>query len=335
VTVRPVFADPARRHKAMRRLTFATIFWAMSFPTMKALVLAQHQLLPDAGSWFLTSLGVFYRFSCAGFLLLILIARQLHTISRRELEQGLVLAGFGGLGILFQMDGLSYTSASTSAFLTQSYCIFIPLWFALLTRRLPALKPGICIALVVAGVWVLAGLDIHDLKLGRGELETLIGSLLFTGQIITLENHRYTGNRPLPLSTVMFLTMAILCLPFVWATAPGAAACLHAFASPAAASFLTVLVIFCTLGGYLLMNHWQPFVSSTEAGLIYCLEPVLASLLALFIPYWLSRWAAIDYPNEHLTSQLLLGGGLITAANILLQSPWLEARSRLPIVEPG
>ena len=37
-----------------------------------------------------------------------------------------------------------------------------------------------------------------------------------------------------------------------------------------------------------------------------------------------SVWAGINYPDETLTAKLLLGGGLITAANILLQSRWLE-----------
>lgn len=311
----------------MRVLTFCTVLWAMSFPVMKALALAQQQLLPGADSRFLTSLGVMYRFGLAGLVLLLLNARHLRRFSRREIEQGLLLAGFGGLGIWFQMDGLSYTPASTSAFLTQSYCIFIPLWLALVNHRFPQPKQCVCILLVVCGVWVLANLDLHTLKLGRGELETLIASLMFTGQILTLEHRRYTGNQPMFFSTVMFLAMALLCAPMVWATAPAAADCLRAYASPATTACMAVLVIFCTLGAYTLMNRWQPFVSSTEAGLIYCLEPVLASLLALFLPLWISHWAALDYPNESLTFRLLLGGGLITAANALLQSPWLEPKS--------
>jgi drug/metabolite transporter (DMT)-like permease len=308
----------------MRWLTSATIFWALSFPTMKALVLAQQQLLPGAGTWFLTSLSILCRFGCAGLLMLLFTAPRIGTLTRREAEQGLVLAGFGGLGILFQMDGLAYTPASTSAFLTQSYCIFIPLWLALVRHRFPAVKPGVCILLVAGGVAGLAGLNVHSLKLGRGELETLLAALLFTGQIITLEHPRYAGNRPALLSTVMFAAMAGLCVPVLGATAPSAAACLRVFSTPATVGFLAVLVVFCTLGAYTLMNRWQPFVSSTEAGLIYCLEPVLASLLALFLPFWLSRWTGIGYVNEHLTLRLLVGGGLITTANILLQSPWKE-----------
>jgi hypothetical protein len=41
--------------------------------------------------------------------------------------------------------------------------------------------------------------------------------------------------------------------------------------------------------------------------------------MALFLPSWFSIWAAIDYPNETATWTLLVGGGLITVANVLLQ----------------
>jgi drug/metabolite transporter (DMT)-like permease len=111
----------------------------------------------------------------------------------------------------------------------------------------------------------------------------------------------------------------VLCVPFVLLTAPHAAACVQAYASSAACSFLATLVVVCTLGAYLLMNYWQPRVSATEAGLIYCVEPVLASALALFLPAWISVWANLSYANETLTARLLIGGGLITVANVLLQ----------------
>jgi len=91
-------------------------------------------------------------------------------------------------------------------------------------------------------------------------------------------------------------------------------------------AWLVVLVVFCTVIAYTLMNRWQRHVSATEAGLIYCIEPVIASVLALFLPGWLSHWSDINYANEQLTLRLLLGGGLITVANVLLQSRWLEPR---------
>ena len=300
-------------------LLLATTFWASSFPLMKSLALEQQKLLPDVSTWFFTSLGVMYRFGAAGILLALFLRSRLLKISRLELEQGIGLAIFGVGGILFQMDGLAYTAASTSAFLTQCYVVFIPVWVAIVHRKRPAPKVIVSIVLVMIGLAILAGLDFNSLKLGRGETETLIASLLFAGQILWLERPRYAANDPLRFSFVMFMLMALLCVPGVWLTAPSLADCWQAYSSPATWSFLATLVVVCTLGGYLFMNRWQRDVTATEAGLIYCVEPVLTSVLALFLPAWISVWANINYGNETLTAHLLIGGGLVTAANLLLQ----------------
>ncbi len=322
-------SDLSERSKGRAMLILATPCWALSFPVMKALTLEQQRLLPGAGTWFLTALGVMIRFGAAGLLLLPLWWRSGGKFSRREIEQGILLAVFGGGGIALQMDGLAYIAASTSAFLTQGYTVFIPLWVLLTTRRWPSPKIFLSIALVVSGASVLAGLNWHAMRLGRGEMETIMASLLFTAQILVLESPRYVANRPLPFSIVMFLMMAALSAPLVWAMAPGAAACAHAYASFSAFGFMAVLVLVCTLAGYGIMNCWQRSVSATEAGLIYCLEPVWASVMALFLPACFSVWAGINYPNEHLTSRLILGGALVTGANLLLQSPWLEPKRGL------
>jgi drug/metabolite transporter (DMT)-like permease len=315
-----------QRRKAVRILVLCTVLWGLSFPTMKALTQTQQNILPHADSWFLTSLGVMYRFGFAGIVLAAIYLRQLKNTTRGEIEQGIVLAVFGGGGILFQNDGLAYTDASISAFLTQAYCLFIPLWVAMVGCRRPSLKIFLSTVLVLAGVAALARLNFHSLKLGRGELETLIASLLFAGQILCLEQPRYAANRPVNFSTVMFFGMALLCVPLVLATAPDAAACLRVYASLPACGFLALLIVFCTLMSYLMMNCWQKFVTATEAGVIYSIEPVIASLLALFLPAIFSSWAGIHYANEELTARLFIGGGLITAANVLLQSKWLEAK---------
>lgn len=300
-------------------LLAATMCWALSFPTMKALGLEQQKLLPAASTWFLTWLGVMYRFGAAALLLGLFLGPGLRQITRSELEQGAGLALFGAGGILFQMDGLAYTKASTSAFLTQCYVVFIPLWFALTHRRRPPGRVSLGVFLVLVGMAILSGLDLRALKLGRGETETFIASLLFTGQILWLERPRYAGNAPLRFSFVMFAGMAGLCAPGVWLTATSFGDWTRAYASAPALAFLGVLVLGCTLGGYLLMNRWQRDVTATEAGLIYCVEPVLTSVLTLFLPAWISGWCDLGYPNETLTLRLLGGGGLITLANLLVQ----------------
>jgi drug/metabolite transporter (DMT)-like permease len=118
----------------------------------------------------------------------------------------------------------------------------------------------------------------------------------------------------------------VFTLPVVAATAPGVAVCFRLYASIPAGAIMAVFVLLCTLGGFLLMNRWQRHVAATEAGLIYCAEPVFASVMVLFLPGWFSCWTGLNYPNEQLTARLLIGGGLITAATALLQSRWMESQ---------
>ncbi len=310
--------DRALRLKATSMLVLSTALWSLSFPLMKTMSLAQQALLPGGNSWFTSSLCVVYRFGAAAVLMGFWAAPSLRGLTRSECWQGVGLGLFGSAGILFQMDGLAYTAASTSAFLTQCYCLIIPLWLAAWERRRPSPVVIVCCLLVLAGVAILSDLDWQEFRLGRGEIETLIGSVLFTGQILWLQRPQYAGNAVSRFSLVMFVVMTLAALPVAVGTTRQAADWLHAYSTGPLVGFLAVLVILCTLGGYLLMNRWQPHVSATQAGLVYCSEPVFVSLLVLFLPVWLARWTGVDYPNELVTWRLLTGGGLITLANVVL-----------------
>ena len=313
------------RRKALQMLLLCTAFWSLSFPVMKALTLHQEKILPEAGSWFISSLCVMLRFLLAGIVLLLFSTAKIKTVTRLEIEQGLWLGLFVALGTCLQMDGLAYIPASTAAFLTQLYVVFIPLWLAVSHRRFPTMKILACSTLVLIGMALLVNLNPLAVRLGRGELETVAASVMYTAQILCIENPKYAANRPQSFTTVMLLAMGVFTVPIVMATAPGLQESIRIYSSVPAVGLLAILVLVCSIAPFLLMNRFQRDVQATEAGLVYCAEPVLTSLLALFLPAWLSQLAAVDYPNEHLTARLLAGGALVTAANVLLQSRWLEA----------
>jgi drug/metabolite transporter (DMT)-like permease len=300
-------------------LVLANVFWGLSFPLIKALAFEHGRLLPGSGSWFITACMIAPRFVLAAALLALFRRDALGGMSRLELRQGAGLASFAVLGMVFQNDGLQYTSASTSAFLTQIYAILIPLWLALRLRRLPPAVVWISCALVLAGVAVLARLDLRNLHLGRGEIETLISSLFFMGQILLLDRACFAANRPLPVTFVMFVVEAAASLVMLAFTAPHPGEITVLFSSLPWLGFTAALTIFCTVGAFTIMNTWQPKITATEAGLVYCLEPVFASCLALFLPGLFARWTGFEYANETVTVNLLVGGGLITAANLLVQ----------------
>jgi drug/metabolite transporter (DMT)-like permease len=307
------------RSKAVVRLLLATAAWGLSFPLFKMLFALQETAEPLADSLFLSSHAIALRSLVAGIVLTIFMPRLWRGLTRLEWEQGVALGFFGGLGLICQADGLGHTSASTSAFLTQTYCILLPAWACLRLRQWPSLRIAACIVLVTVGIVLLSGFNLKTFSLGRGETETLVSAIFFAVQILLLEAGRYRANRMMSVSVVMFFGFALCAAPVALVTAPTAAALASIYTHPAAWAIMGIIILVCTLYAYLTMNVWQPHVSATEAGLIYSLEPVAAAFYALFLPAWMSQWCGVVYANEQLTRNLLIGGALITIANILLQ----------------
>ena len=299
-------------------LILARALWAVSFPLVKVLHLEQAARMPGVSTWFLASWMQAARFGLGALVLLpFLIGRK--RPARNEIRQGVVLAIWGGSGMWFQADALAYTDASTAAFLTQAYCIFLPLWSCLRLRKNPGARVLVATLMVIGGGAILSGLRPGNFRLGRGEIEILCSAFLFTFQILALENPRHAANRGLAVTFVMFLAIALLFLPLTAVAAPGLSACVTAGASVPAFVIVGALALFCSVGAYLLMNIWQPRVSATEAGLIYTTEPVFTAIYVLFLPALLGGFTGGTYPNESLSPQLLAGGSLVLAANIFMQ----------------
>jgi len=318
--------DSPSRPRAIVLLMAATLVWGLSFPLIKSLGQLQQSLVPGSGGWLVTVCAVAPRFLIAGVGVALFGAWRHGLPVLRELRQGAGLALFAGLGLLLQVDGMQYTDASVSAFLTQLYAVLIPLWVAVRTRRAPRWTVWAAGVLVVAGVGVLGRVDVRTLRLGRGELETVLGSLFFMAQILWLERKEFAGNRVVPTTAVMFLGLGLPFAAAAWVLSPEPAALAVLVLTPAWLGLTLVLTAACTIFCFVVMNACQPRVTATEAGLIYTLEPLSASVLALFLPALLTRWIGIAYANEALTGQLLAGGVLLTAANVLVQLP--AGRSR-------
>src|SRR4051794_1746070 len=98
--------------KASWMLILATGFWGLSFVTQPALAKAQMALLPSTNTWVFSALSVIVRFGGAALVLVLFSLRTLPKMSRSEVSQGIGLGVIGGVGLLLQMDALSYTTPS-------------------------------------------------------------------------------------------------------------------------------------------------------------------------------------------------------------------------------
>lgn len=312
-------------------LILACALWGLSFPMVKVLHIEQMSRVPGAGSEFLSAWIQVARFGLGALILLPFVWRG-GGPTRLEIRQGLRISFWGGIGMVLQADGLAHTAASTSAFLTQAYCVILPLVACVRLRKPPQTRTVLSTLLVMAGGAILCGVSFESTRIGRGELETLMAAALFSIQILILENPVYRKNRGTRITFVMCVGIAVMFVPVSALTAPAPAALITAGASWQAFGLVAVLASFCSVGAYLLMNHWQPRVSATEAGLLYTTEPVFTAVYALFLPAWLAWIAGTGYANETLTPTMLVGGGLILAANVLMH---LKGSAHPPSLAPA
>ncbi len=306
------------RTRAIFMLLLATAAWGLSFPGGKALMSAMEQTLPGRSTWFYSSLVMSARFALAALLLWLVNPRAWARLTANEWRQGIGLGFFGGLGMLAQADGLMHTAASTSAFLTQFAAVLVPLVVMMRDRRLPSLLTIVCVLMVMAGCAILGQFDFAQLHLGRGEAETLLGAVFFTGQILWLESPGWAGNHTGRVSMVMFATVAVAAAPILFFTMQNANDARVLFATGPMFALFVALTLVCSIFAFMLMNRWQPHVDATTAGIVYCAEPLFATAFALFLPALLAPRLGVEYGNEHFTAHLVIGGALITAANVLI-----------------
>lgn len=307
----------------------ATALWGLSFPLLRGLELAQGELAHGVPFAALAAGDMAIRFLFAAIVLLPFYGGELLTITRLEWSQALGLAFFAGAGLYLQTLGLLWTDASVAAFLTQLYALIVPLFVAFRDRRWPSPRTIAGCLLVLLGTALLSPGFLAHFSLAFGEGVILLSTAFFSGQIIWVERPRYAANRVGLITLLMFGLMGLLfaaIFPLLGGTPAGAA---RLVSSAGVLVLMIATVLFCTVINYFIMNQWQRWVSATEAGLIYCIEPVIATLLASFLPGWISVRTGVKYDNETLGWNLLAGGALIVAATVLV------AMQRRPIVEAG
>jgi drug/metabolite transporter (DMT)-like permease len=315
-------------------LIVACALWSVSFPLVKALHLEQAGRLPDASSLFLAAWMQAARFSLGALILLPLVMIS-HRPNKNEICQGLRLALWGGLGMGFQADALAHTQASTSAFLTQAYCILLPLWACLRTWKKPSCRVVLATLMVTVGGAILSGWRPDQMRLGRGEMETLLAAVFFTFQILSFENPRFAENRGTSVTFVMFAGIAAWFIPISLMLAPHPGAMISAGASAPSLVLIAALAVFCSVGAFLLMNTWQRRIGATEAGLIYTTEPLFTAVFVLFLPALLGSFVGKSYPNETFSALMICGGVLILGANLLMQLKHPAASNHPDLQKPA
>jgi drug/metabolite transporter (DMT)-like permease len=222
---------------------------------------------------------------------------------RRALVPALVLGLLAFVGFATQTAGLAITTASKSAFITGLAVVLTPVVGRLLYGdRAPA-------RVVAATVLAVAGLALLTLRGGDGTLNagdvlTLVTALAYAFYIVYLGRVASSASA-LALAGLQHVPMALLA--WAWAI-PDLPTLAHvpwqAFAA------IAYLALFASALSAVAQTYAQRVVPATVAALIFVLEPVFASLVAMVVlgeVLGVAGWA---------------GGGLVVLAMALSALRW-------------
>ncbi len=309
----------ARHRAALVALCVATVSSNVGFVLFKSSVLAHQQYAAGESSWFVAAHDLAPRFLLGVGLLTLLFGARVLQLTRTEWRQATFMAVTSFVGCMLQLDGLQYTTAATTSFLTQFYVVLIPLWWALLHRERPDWRIPVACVLVLAGVAIIARVDWQTFTIGRGEAEVLLGAVCFSFLLVSLNWPAFAANRAERTSAGMFLLEGVLFAIVSVLVCREPANLVAPFTAPGWVALMVASTVFGTIGPFVMLNHWQRFITATEAGVLYSFGPVVATLTEVFLPAIISGWVGITYANQPLTLTLVTGGALIIAANGLLQ----------------
>lgn len=284
------------RRQADLLLVFTCAIWGLSFPTVKV-------ALADASPLAFVAI----RFMLGGLILL--PGTRLRPLpSRGEWFAGLLLGALLGVGFATQAVGLAYTSASRSAFIVALSSVLAPLVAFVAVRERLSWWTVAALGLATAGIYFLT--DPGAGGLNRGDWWTLITALVFGAQIVAVHE---LGLR-FDIRRLVFIEIVVV------AVGVGVAAPLLEPVRFAVTTQSVLALAYCgvaaTAVALLLQMRAQKDLSSGRAALLFCTEPVFASLAS-----WL--WL-----GERLSLTQWVGGGMIVVGMLVAEPK--EAVSHQP-----
>jgi drug/metabolite transporter (DMT)-like permease len=266
-------------------LVFNTIVWGATFTLVKSALGGVSAIL------FLA-----LRFSLATVALLALFHKPLaERAAWKGLAPGILVGLFLFCGYLFQTQGLRYTSAPKSAFLTGLTSVMVPLFASSVYGIKPRIFELFGLLTAVAGLGLMTLPDASG-SINRGDVLTLFGAVAFAAHIVAL-GHFSKRMRFELLSVAQVGTAAVLAFALSgWAETP------RVEWQPTVVWAILITGLFATALAFTVQAWAQKFTTPTRTALIYMLEPVVAWITSyLLAGEGLSRRAAAG-------AALILGG---------------------------
>ncbi len=263
------FAKPA--------LLLATIIWGSSFFIMK-------NTIDEIPAPYLLAL----RFAAAALFLSLVFVKKWKHLTKEYVWQGAIIGICLYLGYLAQTAGLKTTTPGKNAFLTATYCIFVPLVHWLIDRQRPAVHNLLASLICVSGIGLISMQG--SVSIGAGDAFSLLCGFLYAIHIVLLG--RYSKHKDVILVTILQFIFCAIC------------AGLHSLLAHPVVTWefsggfwwgMLYLTFGATVVSMLLQTLGQKYTSPSVSALILSLESVFGVFFSVL------------FYGEKLNAQLILG----------------------------
>lgn len=269
-------------------LVVVALIWGATFVLVK-------QALADVS----TLLFLTLRFGIAALALGLLFYRELAAPGLgRSLRGGCIVGFFLFSGYLLQTAGLRYTTASKAGFITGLYIPLVPLFSAILYRRMPQLTEIAGVALAFVGLTLIT-VQRDLLDIGRGDLLVAGCAVAYSFHMLALGRFA-KDTAPGLLALTQISTCALLAGATFWWAEP-----VHLQFSAPVWIALAVTSLLATALAFVVQSWAQRWNSPTGTALIFSMEPVFA-------------WATSYVVAGELLSRRGAEGAVLILAGILL-----------------
>ena len=274
--------------KANLLMVIVTMFWGLSytFMVMGLEVLEAYNVV---------ALRCLIAFAIAG----IIFYTKMKTVNVKTITYASIQGTLLFIVFALSLFGLQTTSASNAGFILSLTVVLVPIFTSFLDKKLPSRAISFAIFATMIGIAILTLKESMTFQIG--DIYLAIAAVGYA--IYLILNSKFTKS----VESISFgvyqlgvagILGAILCLlfetPKIPMTTNGWIAILG-------------LGIICTAFCFIAQSVVQQYTSPTTTGLIFSLEPIFASIFA------------IVFLGEMLTTQLLIGGGLILLGNLVAQ----------------
>jgi drug/metabolite transporter (DMT)-like permease len=260
-------------------LVGVTILWGSTFIVTKDIVRDAPPML-----------YLVFRFGVAAIILLVLYGRRVRT--RQLIIDGALLGVLNSLGLVLQVIGQAYTTASKSAFITSLNTPLVPVVSYALYRTRPSPPQLVAVVLATVGL-VLLTYPAGGARWNLGDLYTIGCAIFYAFTIVQIARRSPRHDaRPLTAVQIAAATLTFLCAlalaKLCIRTMPPAE--LPAFAQLEARPLVLTprlvveglyMAVFCTVITFGLQTWAMARMSATHAAIVFALEPVFATIMAI------------------------------------------------------